>query len=323
MLTKRLLSATVLLAGVAALAVPAAADDIPIQFSAGKQISAFGEALHRDYYELAGDRTQIDINDEDWTYFLGKGFSAHEGYLVIPEPMNARDLDMTIEDPLENARIALMQMLEDGGRDLIPNQASKAQVAFDCWMEEAERDRQKRHSVCQQRFETAMANAQSALASARAPQPTQQAAMPAPKAAVPAAAAPAPAPVPKMVAGPRVIKENWVFFDWDSARLSSTANQLVAEMARFLISNRSSGITVVGHTDTSGTNAYNFDLSRHRANTVRDELVRHGVQADRIRVDAVGETDSAENLGDGVRSARNRRVLVAFDVEGPMVMSSK
>lgn len=315
---KRFLTATVLLAGVSALALPASADDIPIQFSAGKHLSAFGKALHRDYYELAADRTQIDIEDEDWTYFLGKGFSAGEGYLVIPEPMNARDLDVTIEDPLERARLALMQMLETGGRDLIPSEASKAQVAFDCWMEEAERNRQRRNSTCQSRFDAAMATAQTALAAARTPKPVQPAAL------APAPAAPAVVvPTQTMVAGPRVIRENWVFFDWDSAKLSNTANLLLAEMAQFLNANPHEGITVVGHTDTSGTDAYNLGLSTKRAIAVRDDLVRNGVRATKIRVDGVGETDSAENLGDGVRSARNRRVLIAFDVEGPMVMSSK
>ena len=183
-------------------------------------------------------------------------------------------------------------------------------------MEVAERDRNSQ-AACKSRFETAMANAQNALSAELAPKPAEQAATPAPTAAPAVVAA-----APKMVAGPRLLSDNYIFFDWDSARLSSTGNELVAAMARALRAKPYDNVRIVGHTDTSGATDYNYGLSLGRAIAVRDELVRNGVSASKVRVEAVGETDSAVSLGDGVREARNRRVLVSYDVEGPMVVSS-
>lgn len=73
-------------------------------------------------------------------------------------------------------------------------------------------------------------------------------------------------------------------------------------------------INVVGHTDTSGSAAYNLGLSKRRAEDARKELVRQGVPASRITSEGKGETEPRVQTGDGVRNAENRRteVLVQF-----------
>ena len=73
-------------------------------------------------------------------------------------------------------------------------------------------------------------------------------------------------------------------------------------------------ITVVGHTDTSGEDAYNRLLGLQRAMAFRQELVRRGVPAHRIQAPkSLGENQPAIPTGNGVKSPENRRVEVFFD----------
>jgi OOP family OmpA-OmpF porin len=65
---------------------------------------------------------------------------------------------------------------------------------------------------------------------------------------------------------------------------------------------------VVGHTDTSGSNAYNDKLSVRRAEAVRDALVANGVQSGAISLEGRGESDPLVSTADGVPEERNRRV---------------
>jgi outer membrane protein OmpA-like peptidoglycan-associated protein len=69
-------------------------------------------------------------------------------------------------------------------------------------------------------------------------------------------------------------------------------------------------VLVVGHTDLVGTNASNDALSRQRADLIRNELIRLGVDAQNIEVVARGKRDPIVPTADGVAEPRNRRVEV-------------
>ncbi len=73
-----------------------------------------------------------------------------------------------------------------------------------------------------------------------------------------------------------------------------------------------SRITVVGHTDTSGSAAYNRRLSVKRANVVTETLVDMGARRESIQISGVGETDLAIQTPDGVREPKNRRAVVTL-----------
>ena len=68
-----------------------------------------------------------------------------------------------------------------------------------------------------------------------------------------------------------------VFFDWDSTKLSPASMNVISQAAGSFKSKGNARITATGHTDTSGTEAYNMALSLRRANSVKDALVREGV----------------------------------------------
>jgi outer membrane protein OmpA-like peptidoglycan-associated protein len=69
-------------------------------------------------------------------------------------------------------------------------------------------------------------------------------------------------------------------------------------------------IVVIGHTDRVGTVPYNDALSLRRAERVRDELVKVGIPADRIRVAGRGEREPLVPTADEAAEPRNRRVEI-------------
>ena len=72
-------------------------------------------------------------------------------------------------------------------------------------------------------------------------------------------------------------------------------------------------VVIVGHTDTSGSAAYNVRLSERRARTVADALVGQGVNGGIIALEGRGETDLARPTADGVREPLNRRATITFN----------
>lgn len=71
-------------------------------------------------------------------------------------------------------------------------------------------------------------------------------------------------------------------------------------------------IEVAGHTDSVGSDQYNYDLSRRRANTVASYLSGKGVSQQRMEIVAAGETRpiASNDTEDG--RARNRRVEITL-----------
>jgi outer membrane protein OmpA-like peptidoglycan-associated protein len=71
-----------------------------------------------------------------------------------------------------------------------------------------------------------------------------------------------------------------------------------------------SHLSLSGHTDRSGSAAFNLAASRKRAQMVRDELVKRGVPAGSISTAAYGEERPLVPTEDGVREVQNRRVEI-------------
>ena len=119
-----------------------------------------------------------------------------------------------------------------------------------------------------------------------------------------AAAAPPPPPVPQKFL---------VFFDFDRPAIRSDAAKIVAEAADYAKKNGKARITATGHADTSGTPAYNLDLSERRANAVRAELAKLGFSANEVVVMFKGEAEPLVATGDGVKEPQNRRVEIVME----------
>lgn len=108
----------------------------------------------------------------------------------------------------------------------------------------------------------------------------------------------------------KVTVRNEVLFAFDSAGLRSASRSSLQEMADVFQRYPDTTIVVEGHTDSTGSAAYNNRLSQRRANTVENYLQDLGVRGSRI--EAVGSGESQPRASNGTSSGRqlNRRVEI-------------
>ncbi|MDH4873912.1 OmpA family protein [Pseudomonas sp. BN515] len=127
-----------------------------------------------------------------------------------------------------------------------------------------------------------------------------------------------PAPVAQLVSEPaqRVTLAGDATFAFDSASLSETGRASLERLAVQLKAQHPQRISITGHTDRLGSPAYNLDLSRRRAEAVRDYLAAAGVPAALMQVRGVGAAEPVADCPDAPRAqlihrlAANRRVVV-------------
>lgn len=101
-----------------------------------------------------------------------------------------------------------------------------------------------------------------------------------------------------------------VTFNTNSAIVKSELNSEIDRVAGILNQYPNTLIRVEGHTDSKGSDALNMDLSRRRANAVRDILVQRGVVATRIEAIGYGKTMPVATNDTTAGRARNRRVEI-------------
>lgn len=253
----------------------------------------FAQALAREYNAFAAsERAQLDWPDQ--AAFRDKARMAAAGTIPAPEDPERRGvgtgfqlhpaLDIGVEQRAEaiQGRQRLMGALSGGAAGRNPDAAARAQVAYDCWVEQLEEGWQEDDiERCRRAFNTALAQLE----------------------ARPVAAAPR-APL---------AEEHQVYFEFDSARLTPEGRAAVAAAARDLQRRQPGEIAIAGHTDRAGTEGYNQELSAERARTVAEELASLGVPGNRIRTEAYGETDPVVPTPDGVPQPQNRRAVIEFD----------
>ncbi|SDG35633.1 OmpA family protein [Roseospirillum parvum] len=279
-----------LIAAASVLAVAACADKWDVEGTRQMDVAGgmFNSALHQEYVDLAS----MESAEGDWddtAYFLDKAKMAAAGQKVAPDAVMSRDTPPHAMAELTAARQDLMAALVKGARDANPKMAAKAQAGFDCWLQEQEEDFQPEDiEACKQNFMIAM--------NALKPQP----ATPEP--------APEPAPIPAMpLPAPFV-----VYFDFDSAQLDEMAQAVLNDVSSAYADFRGIVVTVVGHTDTSGADAYNVNLSQRRAENVSRALADMGVPMSVQSLEAYGESRLKVPTDDGVRERLNRRVEISF-----------
>jgi OmpA-OmpF porin, OOP family len=101
-----------------------------------------------------------------------------------------------------------------------------------------------------------------------------------------------------------------VFFDFDSAVVPDSSAQTLQFIAANMGPCGWGGLTVTGHTDRSGSDAYNDALSLRRANAVSAALSGAGVAAGALSVGGKGESEPRVPTPDGERNPTNRRVEI-------------
>ncbi|MGZ8709578.1 MAG: OmpA family protein [Thermoanaerobaculia bacterium] len=101
-----------------------------------------------------------------------------------------------------------------------------------------------------------------------------------------------------------------ILFDHDSAGLRPASRTTLTELATNFAQYPDNQIIVEGHTDSTGSDAYNQRLSEQRAANVADYLIDRGVAARNVVVYGYGETDpkTTNDTADGRQL--NRRVEI-------------
>ena len=100
-------------------------------------------------------------------------------------------------------------------------------------------------------------------------------------------------------------------FRFESDSLTPEARALLPQILKLVRQHPLASVVVTGHTDTMGTPQANFELGLKRATAVRNLLVAAGLDAARIEVASLGETDPLIRTKDETAEPRNRRVDIA------------
>ena len=101
-----------------------------------------------------------------------------------------------------------------------------------------------------------------------------------------------------------------ITFALDQASIQPQFRPTLDEVARVLSQYEQTYVDVYGHTDSTGSDAYNQALSERRAAAVADYLSSHGVQSARLGTRGFGETQPVASNDTEDGRAANRRVEI-------------
>jgi OOP family OmpA-OmpF porin len=99
-------------------------------------------------------------------------------------------------------------------------------------------------------------------------------------------------------------------FAFGKATLTAEGRQHVDHAVQVMRDDPALRVSVEGHTDSVGSDAYNMKLSRRRAIAVRDYMVSRGIDAGRISTEGYGETRPVATNHTAEGRAQNRRVEI-------------
>jgi outer membrane protein OmpA-like peptidoglycan-associated protein len=101
-----------------------------------------------------------------------------------------------------------------------------------------------------------------------------------------------------------------LYFRFESDELTDESRALVPEILQAVKDQPAPDVVVIGHTDTTGSSAFNFELGLKRATAVRSILVAAGLDEPSVEVTTLGEADLLVPTADEVPEPRNRRVEI-------------
>lgn len=245
--------------------------------------SIFDKALHANYVALsASEWRQGDHKDSD--AYAARAIAAGSAMPSEPEPLESGKLPADKLAELAEARERLLAAFANGARERSPVQAARAQVMFECWMQEQEENGQPQDLVdCRQGFVTAMDEI---------------------------------APPDATVGAEELTVDLWsnavhvegINFDSDSAKLREDALPALRNLLSVLHGNPDLTLRIEGHTDSAGPESYNLRLSQRRAQAVVDWLIENGIDAARLQARGIGETEPVADNDTMVGRAANRRI---------------
>jgi outer membrane protein OmpA-like peptidoglycan-associated protein len=120
------------------------------------------------------------------------------------------------------------------------------------------------------------------------------------------------AQVSRVGEGIAVTFDSGILFPYNSAELTSEAQSNLRKLSASLQSEARTNVTIVGHTDADGADAYNVELSERRGRSASAFLASHGVASSRLVTHGRGETEPVASNETDEGKRKNRRVEVAI-----------
>jgi outer membrane protein OmpA-like peptidoglycan-associated protein len=282
MKTVRILLALLALATVSACATPfevAKVQDVMAQATPATG-TEFSKALFDEYKEATREEA---LDEYEWRHaarYAEKAEAVAAGQDVQPEQPAQWDIPQAVLPVLEAARVDLMDDFAKGAKERKPQLAAKAQVSYDCWVEEESEG--EANSACKGTFLDTE----------------------------PQLKPPAPPVVAEVPLPPQPVV---IYFEFGKAEITASAMQQLYDLAQGLKAAKLSTIHIHGFTDTVGGKGFNQKLSERRAKAVADQLKKLGIDAATIDVAGFGKDQLAFPTKNNVKEQRNRRAQVTWD----------
>ncbi len=293
-------SLAITLLGSCALLLGACTTDLQkSQNSAPLAASEFNRNLSTGYRASAENQWTGQVDFQGSEHFARKSMAAARNETVMPDNIVHND-PVRLEPELIEARARLITALNGGATTRVPASAARAQVYFDCWLDEANDPKLVSNNVdpwlqakvrnCREGYFTAMNEVDARPVAAATPAP---------------AAAATPAQAPRQQA-------YITFFDFDQSTVTPEGRNILRAVSDNVRRGGVSDVTLTANADRSGTDDYNMALSKRRAEAVRAILMSNGVPSSVIVTVAKGESQPLISTADGVREPQNRNVAVVI-----------
>ncbi len=114
-----------------------------------------------------------------------------------------------------------------------------------------------------------------------------------------------------------------VLFETGSSTLSSGAGRNMDRLVQFLTDHPERMVQIDGFTDSVGTDSYNQDLSQHRADAVRYQLVSRGISSTRIGTQGYGKAYPVASNSESSGRQLNRRVEVVIGADNGSAIAAR
>ena len=101
-----------------------------------------------------------------------------------------------------------------------------------------------------------------------------------------------------------------VLFDFDKSNVKPEAGAILDRLVAFMNENKDKKVNLSGYTDNIGTERYNQGLSERRVNSVKDYVVKKGVDGGRVSGQGFGESKPIADNKTAEGRAKNRRVEI-------------
>ena len=111
----------------------------------------------------------------------------------------------------------------------------------------------------------------------------------------------------RIASGATTILNN-LFFDLDKYELKEKSITELQKIISYLKRNPELNVSILGHTDNTGTPEYNLQLSLKRAEAVFNYLIVHGIDSSRLSFQGLGQTEPAFPNDTEVNRSKNRRI---------------